>query len=172
MRIAALAFLAATPLAITDARAADIDASSHIDTVTVFPDGAMVTRLADVTLPAGDSTLLIKGLPAVLDPASVRVEAIADGALAIGAVETRLSPGDAKPVVDAALEAKITALKDESEKMAARASCASARPAPPGRARTTRASIPPTGNRHGTSSATNSHGSMTTSVSLAASTPS
>ncbi len=120
MRIAALAFLAATPLAITDARAADIDASSHIDTVTVFPDGAIVTRLADVTLPAGDSTLLIKGLPAVLDPASVRVEAIADGALAIGAVETRLSPGDAKPVVDAALEAKITALKDESEKMAAR----------------------------------------------------
>ncbi len=119
MRITTLALLAAAPLAMTDARAADVDAPSRIDAVTVFPDGAMVTRLAEVTLPAGNSTLLIKGLPTVIDPASVRVEAIADGALAIGAVETRLSPGDAKPVVDAALEARITALKDESEKIAA-----------------------------------------------------
>lgn len=121
MRITTLALLAAaSPLAITAVRAADIDAPSRIDAVTVFPDGAMITRLTEVTLPQGNSTLLIKGLPTVLDPASVRVEAIADGALAIGSVETRLSPGDAKPVVDAALEARITALKDESEKIAAR----------------------------------------------------
>lgn len=120
MRITTLALLAASPLVIAEARAADIDAPSRIDGVTVFPDGAMVTRLADVTLPAGNSTLLIKGLPTVLDPASVRVEATADGALAIGAVETRLSPGDAKPVLDAALEARITSLKDDSEKIAAR----------------------------------------------------
>ncbi|WP_315831471.1 mucoidy inhibitor MuiA family protein [Bradyrhizobium prioriisuperbiae] len=121
MRITTLAFLAAaSPLALTAAHAADIDAPSRIDAVTVFPDGAMVTRLTEVALPQGNSTLLIKGLPTVLDPASVRVEAIADGALAIGSVETRLSPGDARPVVDAALEARITALKDQSETIAAR----------------------------------------------------
>ena len=120
MRILSAAFIAATALAAAPAHAADIDVSSHIDAVTVYPDGAMVTRLAEVSLPQGASTLLIKGLPSVLDPASLRVEATADGTLAIGAVETRLVPGEAKPVVDAELEAKISGLREESEKVAAR----------------------------------------------------
>ncbi|MEW6643589.1 MAG: mucoidy inhibitor MuiA family protein [Pseudomonadota bacterium] len=121
MRITTLALLsAAAPLATGAAHAADIDASSRIDSVVVFPDGAMVSRQAELSLPQGASTVLIKGLPAVLDPASVRVEATADGELAIGAVETRLSPGDAKPALDPALEAKITALKEEHDKVAAR----------------------------------------------------
>jgi len=121
MRITTLALLsAAAPLAAGAAHAADIDATSRIDSVVVFPDGAMVSRQAELSLPPGASTVLIKGLPAVLDPASVRVEATADGELAIGAVETRLSPGDAKPVLDPALEAKITALRDERDKVAAR----------------------------------------------------
>ncbi|MGO4716443.1 mucoidy inhibitor MuiA family protein [Bradyrhizobium sp. 2TAF24] len=121
MRITALALLsAAAPLAAGAAHAADIDAASRIDSVVVFPDGAIVSRQAELTLPPGASTVLIKGLPAVLDPASVRVEATADGELAIGAVETRLSPGDAKPALDPALEARITALKEEQGKVAAR----------------------------------------------------
>jgi uncharacterized protein (TIGR02231 family) len=120
MRITAIVVLAVSPLAIAQALAADITTASRIDAVTVFPDGAMITRLADVVVPPGASTLLINGLPAVLDPASVRVEAVADGALAIGSVETRLAPGDAKPVLDAALEARITALKEESDKIEAR----------------------------------------------------
>ena len=120
MRILSAAFIAATALAAAPAHAADIDVSSHIDAVTVYPDGAMVTRLAEVSLPQGASTLLIKGLPSVLDPASLRVEATADGTLAIGAVETRLVPGEAKPVVDAELEAKISGLREESDKVAAR----------------------------------------------------
>ena len=120
MRIAVIALLTLSPLAIAQAHAADIETSSRIDAVTVFPDGAMVTRLVDVTIPQGASNLLIKGLPAVLDPASVRVEAAAEGALAIGSVETRLSPGEAKPVLDAGLAARIAALKEESDKVAAR----------------------------------------------------
>ena len=120
MRILSAAFIAATALAAAPAHAADIDVSSHIDAVTVYPDGAMVTRLAEVSLPQGASTLLIKGLPSVLDPASLRVEATADGTLAIGAVETRLVPGEAKPVVDADLEANISGLREDSEKVAAR----------------------------------------------------
>ncbi|SDR04879.1 conserved hypothetical protein [Rhizobiales bacterium GAS113] len=120
MRIATAALFAATAVAAAPLHAADLDAASHIDAVTVYPDGAMVTRLAEVTLPQGATTLLIKGLPAVLDPASLRVEATADGTLAIGAVETRLVPGDAKPAADAGLEARIAALRDESDKIAAR----------------------------------------------------
>jgi hypothetical protein len=95
MRIfAATLALAVSPLALTQALAADIDIASHIEGVTVYPDGAMVTRLADLAVPAGASTLIVKGLPAVIDPASIRVEAAMDTALAIGSVEVRLSPAD------------------------------------------------------------------------------
>jgi len=117
---AAAALLATSPLAISAALAADIETATHIDAVTVYPDGAAVTRLAEIALPQGSSTLLIRGLPAALDPASVRVEAVADGELAIDSVETRLAPGDAKPAVDADLEAKIAALVEEGERVAAR----------------------------------------------------
>ncbi|MFI5013571.1 MAG: mucoidy inhibitor MuiA family protein [Hyphomicrobiales bacterium] len=121
MRIATTALLAASPFALGQALeqafAADIEIQSRIDAVTVYPDGAMVTRLAAITEPQGASTLLIKGLPAALDPASVRVEAAADGALAIGSVETRLAPGDAKPALDPALDAKIATLREESDEL-------------------------------------------------------
>ena len=36
--------------------AADIDATSAIDTVTVYPDGATVTRVIALDLASGDST--------------------------------------------------------------------------------------------------------------------
>ncbi|MFI5013569.1 MAG: mucoidy inhibitor MuiA family protein [Hyphomicrobiales bacterium] len=117
MRIATAALLAASPFAVSQALAADIEAQSRIDAVTVYPDGATVRRLADVAVPQGASTLLIKGLPSVLDPASVRVEAVADGTLAIASVETRLAPGDVKPALDPALEAKIAALREASDKV-------------------------------------------------------
>jgi uncharacterized protein (TIGR02231 family) len=120
MRIATAALFTALPFATAAAHAADLEAQSRIDAVTVFPDAAMITRHVDIAVPQGVSTLSIKGLPAVLDPASVRVEATVDGNLLIGSVETRLSPGDAEPVVDAALEAKITALREESDKVAAK----------------------------------------------------
>ena len=120
MRIAKAAFLAAAPLFALPAYAADLEPQSRIDAVTVFPDAAMITRIAPIVVPQGASTLSIKGLPAVLDPASVRVEATAEGNLEIASVETRLSPGDAEPVVDAALEAKIAALREERDKIAGR----------------------------------------------------
>jgi uncharacterized protein (TIGR02231 family) len=122
MRIitAAAALLATSPVAISAVLAADIETATRIDAVTVYPDGATVTRLAEIAVPQGANTLLIRGLPAALDPASVRVEAVADGDLAIDSVETRLAPGDAKPAVDADLEAKIAALVEEGERVAAR----------------------------------------------------
>ena len=39
------------------ALAGEIDVRSHVDAVTVYPDGATVTRLITVDLPAGDSFL-------------------------------------------------------------------------------------------------------------------
>lgn len=100
--------------------AAEIEAASKVDTVTVYPDGASVTRLAIVELPTGASTIVLKGLPATIDPASLRVAGKASGPLSIGAVETRAAPGNPRPVIDAALEAKIKALREKRDISAAR----------------------------------------------------
>lgn len=54
--------------------AADVDATSAIDTVTVYPDGATVTRVIALDLASGDSTLVAKDFPLSLDPSSLRVE--------------------------------------------------------------------------------------------------
>jgi N-terminal domain of unknown function (DUF4140) len=42
------------------ARAADVEAASTVDAVTVYPDGASVTRVITLDLPAGDNTLVAK----------------------------------------------------------------------------------------------------------------
>ncbi|MGL4728376.1 MAG: mucoidy inhibitor MuiA family protein, partial [Bosea sp. (in: a-proteobacteria)] len=85
--VAALALLVAVP-----ALAADIALSSKVDAVTVFPDGAMVTRAGEAILPAGEHVLILRNLPAGVDPASVRVEAKADQAVTLGTVESRAAP--------------------------------------------------------------------------------
>jgi uncharacterized protein (TIGR02231 family) len=77
-----LAFPTAAALA-----AETVDAESRIDAVTVYPDRAEITRIVQVSLPRGKSTVAVTGLPANLIPDSVRVRAGAD--LRIGSVETR-----------------------------------------------------------------------------------
>ncbi len=117
------AVIAATAIACAiagPAWAAEIEAASKVDTVTVYPDGASVTRVAIVELPTGASTIVLKGLPATIDPASLRVAGKATGALSIGAVETRAAPGNPRPVIDAALETKIKALREKRDIAAAR----------------------------------------------------
>ena len=54
--------------------AADLDTASQVDAVTVYPDGASVTRVITLDLPAGDNTLIAKDFPMGLDPSSLRVE--------------------------------------------------------------------------------------------------
>lgn len=87
--LAGLAFVPAVP-----ASAAEITAASRIGAVTVYPDAATVARIVDVDLPLGPSTLLFAGLPASLDPASLRVSGQAAGKLTILSVDSR--PATAK----------------------------------------------------------------------------
>jgi uncharacterized protein (TIGR02231 family) len=87
LSVAVAALICASP-----ALAADITFSAKVDAVTVFPDGAMVTRAGEASLPAGEHVLILKGLPAGVDPASVRVEAKATQPLLLGTVETRAAP--------------------------------------------------------------------------------
>src|SRR6185369_14175176 len=75
MRSYCLAFVVSTAVAaVLPAAAAEIEAKSQIDAVTVYPDGASVTRLIRLDLPAGDNTLLVRDFPLTLDPSSLRVE--------------------------------------------------------------------------------------------------
>ena len=91
--ISMAAFCAALP-----ALAADIAASSRIDAVTVYPDAAQVQRVSEVTLPAGASAIVFKGLPAGLDPNSLRVEITGGSGVAIGSVASRVVPAMLLPV--------------------------------------------------------------------------
>jgi uncharacterized protein (TIGR02231 family) len=118
IRTAGGAAAAATALALlftTPAFAADIDIKSAIDAVTVYPDGATVTRRATAGLPAGASTIVFKGLPAALDPASLRVTGQGSAQFAIGSVEVKEVPGDTKSAANPELEAKIKALTADKE---------------------------------------------------------
>ncbi|MCB1845546.1 MAG: mucoidy inhibitor MuiA family protein, partial [Halioglobus sp.] len=62
-----------------------IDASSRIDAVALYPSGAIVTRVASVTLPAGTSTVRFTGLVNGLDPERIQLRAVA-GDVEVGQV--------------------------------------------------------------------------------------
>lgn len=92
--------------------AADVDATSAIDNVTVYPDGATVTRVIAIDLASGDSTLVAKDFPLSLDPSSLRVEGEAGAKLTIGTIDAR-PPRAAPPVNLPELDKRVEALKDE-----------------------------------------------------------
>ncbi|MEZ2407159.1 mucoidy inhibitor MuiA family protein [Bosea sp. RCC_152_1] len=95
------------------ASAAETELSSRIDRVTVYPDGAIVTRLGKADLLQGASQIVLRGLPATIDPASIRIEGKGDGSFSVGAIDVRVTPGEAKPVLDKTVEDKLKALRDE-----------------------------------------------------------
>ncbi|QQO16208.1 mucoidy inhibitor MuiA family protein [Bradyrhizobium diazoefficiens] len=91
--------------------AADVDTTSAVDTVTVYPDGATVTRVITIDLPSGDSTLVAKDFPLGLDTSSIRVEGEAGAKLTIGTIDAR--PPRAAPVNLPELDKRIEALNDQ-----------------------------------------------------------
>ncbi len=91
---------------------AEMNVDSAIEAVTVYPDGATVTRLITVDLPAGDTTLIARDFPPGLDPASLRVEGESAAAVTIGAIDAR-PPRAERPVSKPEIEKRIEALRDE-----------------------------------------------------------
>ena len=106
--------------------AAEIEASSQIDAVTVYPDGATVTRLIRLDLPAGDTTLLARDFPPGLDPSSLRVEGEGGARLVIGAIDAR-PPLPAPPANLPQIERRIEALRDERAALDGEIAAAAAR---------------------------------------------
>jgi uncharacterized protein (TIGR02231 family) len=115
-----------TTLAAMQAKAANVEATSAVDAVTVYPDGASVTRAITVDVPSGDNTLVIKDFPLALDPSSLRVEGEAATRLTIGAIDTR-PPRAAPPVNLPELDQRIEALKDERANLQGAIAAATAR---------------------------------------------
>jgi uncharacterized protein (TIGR02231 family) len=76
------AFLLSSP----EVLAADVTASPPIDRVTVYRQGAAVTRAGPVAIPAGTHRLVIRGLPAAIDPKTLRV-AVDSAAVRLGGIE-------------------------------------------------------------------------------------
>jgi uncharacterized protein (TIGR02231 family) len=113
-------------LAAAQAQAADLDASSAVDAVTVYPDGASVTRVITLDLPAGDNSAVLKDFPLTLDPSSLRVEGEAGTKLTIGAIDAR-PPRAAPPVNLPELDKRIEALKDERANLQGAVDAAGAR---------------------------------------------
>jgi uncharacterized protein (TIGR02231 family) len=92
--------------------AADVDTISAIDAVTVYPDGASVTRIMTVDVASGDSTLVAKDFPLGLDVSSLRVEGTDATRLVIGAIDAK-PPRAASPVNLPEIDKRIEALKDQ-----------------------------------------------------------
>lgn len=94
------------------ALAGEIDVRSAIDSVTVYPDGATVTRTISIDLPQGDTTLIARDFPPGLDTSSLRVEGETAASVTIGAIDAR-APRPERPPTAPQLEKRLQALKDE-----------------------------------------------------------
>src|SRR5260221_5416571 len=117
-----LIFALATPVA----AAAQTEITSAIETVTVYPDGATVTRRIRVDLPQGDSVLRAVDFPPTLDPASLRVEGEARAKLTIGGIDAR-PPRAERPPADPALDDRIQSLRDDRDRLDGKIAAATAR---------------------------------------------
>ncbi len=113
-------FALATPAA------AQTEITSAIESVTVYPDGATVTRRIRVDLPQGDSVLRAVDFPPTLDPASLRVEGEARARLTIGGIDAR-PPRAERPPADPALDDRIESLRDEYARLDGKIAAATAR---------------------------------------------
>lgn len=114
MRILAAAFLLSTAF-VVPAFSAEITAPSHVDAVTVYPQGAEVQRLAELSLEPGEHTLLFAGLPGEMQAETIRIEGSSPGRIEIGSVDSKLVsiPSTATDEQRKRIEKDIELLSDE-----------------------------------------------------------
>ncbi len=115
MRTTLFAVLATTTF-LSPVSAAEIDVVSKIDAVTVYPQGAEITRVAEVEIAAGDHTLVLDDLPGDIDAQSIRVEGVSAAAVEIGSVDSKIvniTNGEEFAGRRRQLETEIQALRDK-----------------------------------------------------------
>lgn len=69
--------------------AASFNAASTITAVTVFPDGALITREANLTVPTGEHEVAIANLPSRLIESSLRISGASQGNVVLGSTEIK-----------------------------------------------------------------------------------
>ena len=87
-----MTFTGAALVVSAGSRADDLEVASSIDRVTVFLNGAEVTRIGTVTVPSGDHRLIIQNLPAGIDPARLRLN-VSSEAIRLGTLQLAESHG-------------------------------------------------------------------------------
>lgn len=107
----AIALVAVLAFAPAPLLAAEFAVASRIEAVTVFPDGASVTRRFAVDVPAGEHVLVLGDLPPGADPGSLRLAGAGEGRLTIGAVDARHPRMSERP--DPEHVQRLQALQDE-----------------------------------------------------------
>ncbi|MBX9862796.1 MAG: mucoidy inhibitor MuiA family protein [Hyphomicrobium sp.] len=116
-------------LGVRAGHAAEVEAVSRIDAVTVYPMGAEVMRVAKVQLEKGEHTILFQDLPAGAVEGSIRVEGSATGKLEIGSVDTRRmfvprADAQAAATEQRQVELEIEQLRDERSVLEAQVAAA------------------------------------------------
>ena len=95
------------------ATAEDIEATLRVDEVKVYPRTAAVTRRGEISIPAGEHRLIVRGLPDPVDPGSLRVS-VGSHAVRLGGVEIeKIVVTDFVSGAERALSAKLLALEDQ-----------------------------------------------------------
>jgi len=113
MKRISLCLFAGTILFAGVAQAGEIKVGSKVGQVTVYPAGATATRIMQIELPAGASTIIAVDFPVGLDPRSLRVAGHGDVGLQIGAVDSRLIKPSPDPDLIHQTERQIRALQDD-----------------------------------------------------------
>lgn len=95
------------------ASAADLVADPRIDQVTVYPEGAEITRHGALNVPAGEHRLVIRGLPTSLDENALRVS-VGSNEVRLGAVELKkIAHTDYVVDSERLLQKKLESLQDQ-----------------------------------------------------------
>lgn len=116
-----LALLVGAIVAPSRGSAAPVPVTSRITAVAVYPDRAVLTRLGRVELPAGDSELILDGLPAALVDESLQVSGRGTAAATILDVNLRRTFLETSPDPRLrALEEELANLQREDDALEAR----------------------------------------------------
>lgn len=98
---------------------ADLQANSSISAVTVYPDSARITRTAMLNLTAGETKIILPGLPLQMDATSLRVSGSSTNPVSLGSVQLaeQLS-SEAVQVKEQQLEEEIRRWQEKRQEVA------------------------------------------------------
>ena len=82
-----LAIILASSSWLTPLHAKNLSTDSNINQVTIYPDSAMISRIANVSVPVGEHSIALTGLPLGLLESSLRVAGKATAEVQLGSVE-------------------------------------------------------------------------------------